>query len=205
MTSFNYMLAQIIAVWRMAANMPDWRKELDTSVDGVFRSFQAALYALPVNAALYILFWRNAGRFDDFPVSPLVAAGVVPFVVTQLFAFAIEWSASLVLLVMVARSIKVEHQIANMIVGYNWSQVIMSAVQLATVMIIGVTGTSTLGGAVAMPALVLQLAILWGVIRRAFGASSGSSIAIIVLLLLVGMTAVTITTSVALALVQVSP
>ncbi len=196
MEKLRYAADQIAAVWKMAANDPDWRDRLDASVDGVFRSFEAALYAIPLSVALYAFTLRAAAHTDEFPTAPLVSAPAPAFIGVQTIAYAAEWAASLALLILVARTLGADRRAATLIAGYNWAQAPITAIQAATMGGIAFSGSSALGGALAIPALVLQILILWGVLRRGYERDVGVTIAILGGLILVSIVATSLVVSV---------
>lgn len=168
MTRLNHAAQQIASVWRMARGAPDWRRELDTSVDGVFRSLTAIVFAVPLRAALYLLFWRMASDFSGPMVTPLVKLGPGFFVTIQTIAYVVEWIVSIVAIGLIARNLKAGHLAAPAIVAFNWAQVMLAGAQLLPLLVQGATGDDATTGLVALLVLAFQIYLMWGIMRRSF-------------------------------------
>ncbi|MBI1391121.1 MAG: hypothetical protein GC152_00125 [Alphaproteobacteria bacterium] len=199
MTSyFDYAIGQIGAVWKMATNDPRWRDELDYSVDGVFRSFSAANVAVPLAVALYWLSWRAAdvavSNAEDLGLaaSPLLQGAAIGYIATMVVAYAAEWAASLGFLAIAARGLKAERRIAPAIVGYNWAQPPITLIQAIAMGGVAVSESTQIASVLALPALVLQILILWGVLRRGLDRKVGETLAVLFGLIFVSIAVTTL-------------
>ncbi|MEM9422677.1 MAG: hypothetical protein AAF986_09260 [Pseudomonadota bacterium] len=185
MFQFEYARQQVTAVWKMATNDAGWRDQLDTSVDGVFRSAWAVLYAVLFSLAMSFFAWQSMSIADDTPKFPLFYAGKYIFIGVQTSEILIAWLANLVALTLIARNLGADGRIAQIIVGFNWAQPIVLFIQAMAYGVLAFSQSSTLGGIVFLPALVLQVLIVWGVLRRGFERDTGTTVAIIGGILLV--------------------
>jgi hypothetical protein len=177
---------QIGGVWKMATNADDWRAELDRSVDAVFASFAAFLISAPLVILYTASAKRAAARIPEFSDSFYVSAPLALLVIGDLLTFALDWAASLALLVMLARATGAGKHAADLIVGYNWIQPIITAVQLPAIAVMAATASATTGGLLGIPAFALTLFLIWGVVRRGLGSQPAPTAAIIVMLIVAG-------------------
>lgn len=187
MISLDYVARQIGGAVKMALGAEDWRASLDRSVEDVFRSATAILISAPL-VLLATLTARNAAaRMPDASSAVLASAPLAAVVVGDLATFVADWAASLALLVALARATRAEKQAADLVLGFNWIQPVVVAVQLPAIALTAATGSRALGALLAMPALALAVMLLWGVVRRGLGAQPAPAGAIVVMLLLVGV------------------
>lgn len=85
-----------------------------------------------------------------------------------------------------ARATGAGKQAADIIVGYNWLQPAIAAVQLPPIAIMASTASAGAGGLASLPAFAITLYFIWGIIRRGLNASASSAVAILFMLLIVG-------------------
>lgn len=190
---------QIGAAWRMAWNRDGWRDGLDRSVDGVFASFAAILFAAPFYVVSYASIRRAADASDKKISDPVLDAPAAIGVPAQLIGVLADWSASILILIIVARVIRAEKRASELIAGYNWIQVPIAAAQAIPLIVLGFAGAQRYAGAFYLPAVALVVALLWGVLRRALQTDVAATIGVIILLTLVGLIVQTTATSLALA------
>lgn len=199
MIGFDRAAAQIGAAWGMAWNRPDWRDGLDRSVDGVFASFSAILFAAPFYVVSYAAI-RRAAAGSQKPISdPILEAPAAIGVPAQLVGVLADWAASIVILIFAARIIGAEKRASELIAGYNWIQVPIAAVQAVPLVVLGLAGGQRYAGAFYLPAVALVIALLWGVLRRALATGVAATAGVIILLTLAGLLVQTAATSLALA------
>ncbi|MEO1013896.1 MAG: hypothetical protein AAFX08_01780 [Pseudomonadota bacterium] len=200
MGRFEYAASQISAVWKMARNDPDWREDLDASVDGVFRSFEAAFYAIPLSVILFAFFLRAAANAEEPPSAPLFSASPAIFIGVQTVAYIAEWAAGVTLLAIAARSLNASRSAAPLIASYNWAQPPITALQTVTMGGIAITGASASSVAIAFASIILQMIILWGVVRRALECDIGVTVAILAGLLVSSILAASLVVNLGAAL-----
>lgn len=186
MILLDHAARQIGGAWKMAMGAEDWRAALGRSLDDVFGSFAAFLVAAPLVALLTVSARQAAIRISEASDPLYATAPIAALIAGDLVAFALDWAASLSLLILLARATGAGKRAADLIVGYNWIQPIVVALQLPAVALMAASASRTLGALVGLPALALALVLLWGVIRRGLGAQAGPSAAIIVMLIVVG-------------------
>jgi len=187
MIDLDYVARQLAGVWKMTTGDAGWREDLDLTADGVFRSFGAVLFALPLSLALYFLYWRAAQRVVDIPKSDLLAAGPLGFFAAQLATTLADWALSVCLLIAFARTLSAERRIADVIVGFNWAQLLIIFIQIIPMAALATTGQATTGALLGLPAMALQLAILWGVLRRGFEKDAGPTVVMLAALIAAGL------------------
>lgn len=196
----DYAARQIGGVWKMAWNLPGWEGALDRSVDGVFRSFWAALIAAPFVVLGFVSVRRAAARAPDFPDAPILAAPVFVATAIEVAAFAVDWGASLAALIVAARLLKAERHAADAIIGYNWLQVPTTAAQALPL------AASSLGREIAgllfLPVLAFVVALYWGMLRRSLRIGPAAAAGLILLLTIVGLVANALVSTAGLALLQ---
>jgi len=198
MISFEYAAVQLVAVWRMAINNPGWRDSLDRSVDGVFRSFFAILFAAPFTIFSYLALQRAAGNLPDIPATPMLEAPLPFFIFWEATAYLLDWAVSLGVIVLVAKAVNAERNVAQTIIAFNWTQVLTAAAQAAPFAAMTLTTNAAIVGTVALPALVFSIFVYWGVLRRGLDVSAGVVIALIGAFAIVGIIVSSIVSQVAL-------
>ena len=186
MISFDEAARQIAGAWKMARGSDDWRSSLDRSVDSVFSSFAAFAFAAPLVVLFTASAKRAAARIPDFSDSLYQTAPLIPLLAADLLTFALDWAASLALLVMLAQRTGAGKNTADLIVGYNWIQPLIAAAQLPSIAVMASTASTTAGALLGIPGFALAIFLIWGVVRRGLGAQPAPAAAIIAMLIIVG-------------------
>lgn len=187
MILFDTAAGQIAGAWKMAFNAGDWKAALDRSIDGVFGSFSAFLFAAPLVALFTLSARRAAARVPDFPDTLYQSAPLAALLVADLATYALDWGASLALLVMLARASGAGDRAADVIVGYNWIQPVIAATQLPSIALMASTASAAAGGLFGLPAFALTAFLIWGIIRRGLNVAPAQAAAAFVALALVGI------------------
>lgn len=187
MISLDQAARQMNGAVKMAFNRSDWRQSLDRDVDDVFSSAFAIALCIPLLALSTHATMRAADRIPDLAESLYAKAPFAALFISDLATFAIDWAASLVLLVLVARATGAGRQAADLIVGFNWIQPLIVAAQLPAIALMAASASQTLGALVFLPAFALTLTLLFGVVRRGLGAEPVPAAAVIIMLILVGV------------------
>lgn len=203
MIGFERAARQIGAAWAMAWNRDGWRESLDRSVDGVFASFAAILFAFPFYVISYASIRRAAAKAAEKVTDPILTAPAAIAIPSQVLGVLADWFGSLAVLIAIARFVGADKRAAELIAGYNWIQAPISAAQAAPLLIIGLLGASSATTAFYMPAVALVFALLWGVLRRSLETDAMATIGIIALLTLIGLVLQTAVTSLALSVLGV--
>jgi len=184
---FEYAARNIKGVWRLAFGGPDWRDDLDISVDGVFRSFWAIAFAAPFSVLAFLSARRAALASPDFDAAAIANAPLAVILTADIVGIALDWGASIAALVFTARALGAQKQMAQMIVGFNWAQVIATIAVALPVAVLGVTMSMDLFVLLYLPAVGFALALLWGVLRKSLPLNVSMTVALIVMLTLIGV------------------
>lgn len=187
MTSFDKAAGQMAGAWKMAFDAEGWRSSLDRSIDGVFGSFSAFLFAAPLVALFTATAKRAATRIPDFPDTLYQTAPLASLIVADLATYAIDWGAGLSMLVLLARASGAGDRAADLIVGYNWIQPAVAAVQLPPIALMASTASAAAGGILGLPAVVLTAFLIWGIIRHGLNVAAAQAAAAFVALALLGI------------------
>lgn len=202
MIDFDYVARQAGGVWKMIWKRDGWEDELDRSVDGVFRSFQAMLIVAPIVLAGRFSFRRAAESIEEWRNSPLADAPYAYSIGVQMFGFYLDWIVSIVILVFAARALNASRRVGDLIIGYNWAHIAIAIAQTVPLALFGLKGGKVWGAAAYLPAVAFIVAILWGVIRRGMGAKPAPAAGVIALLIVAGLILEAIVGSLAEALYQ---
>ena len=186
MTLLDHAAKQLRAVWKMVVNDENWRDEIYHSVDAVFKSLWAIAYTFPLVVLRAITAQRSAKGFDETTNLPLIDASPVVFASVEAITFLLDWALSITLLIIVAKVLNLGRRSADVIISYNWIQLPMVASSLLPALALGIPGGVGVAMLIALPIFILQIAMLWGVIRRGFETEVAPTIAIITLLFLTG-------------------
>lgn len=187
MISFDIAARQMGGAMRMAFDAKDWRDRLSRSIDDVFESFAAFLFSAPLVVLATVVARRAAIRAPDIEAPLYETAPLAALIAFDLATFALDWAASLFLLVMIARAMGAGRHAADVIVGFNWVQPIIAAVQLPALALMAASASRGVGVAVALPGFAFSLALIFGVVRRGIGAERAQSGAIVFMLMLAGV------------------
>ena len=181
----TYVWSHIRGVWGMAWGRAGWESELDRTVEGVFRSFFAVAMAAAVMAVVFI---GARGAADAAAVKEdiLLSAPLPAFLIANVFVFFVDWAAGLVALLFSARHLKVDKRAGDALIGYNWSQLIVAAAQAAPLAVLAASRSQAAFVASFFFALMVAIALIWGVVRRGLGLAPNLSTAVVAVLLLVG-------------------
>lgn len=182
MISAREISSSIYGAWRLVRMDSGAMQYFDTSIEGFWRSFFAAVIVAPAQIALAILRPEEAVQVDGLRYTIVVA-----------IAYVVEWTAWPLVMFHIAKPLQREAAYPGYIVAYNWSQVIGAGFLLA-LMLIGrlLLPSDDLGGLIFVGIMML-LAYQWIVARIALNISAGfAAILVIVniaLTMLIGITA----------------
>ncbi len=204
MIDIDYAAGQLSAVFRMAlardpANADASLGEIDSSVDGFFRSFWAIALAAPFAIVSVISVRTAARRAPEIETGPLYDSPLAIHLGVEGFGYLLDWGVSIAAIALFARAIGATKAASEAIVSYNWAQVIAHGVQAAPISVIALFGAQSLAPLLFLPVLAFVLVLFWGVFRRAMGASAGMAAAIIILLTLISLIVSSLVTALARA------
>ena len=148
----------IYGAWRLALFDPGGMRHFDRSLHGFWRSFQAAILALPLYA---LLIWIHLAGMHVGGGWPRVLLG-------EGIAYVIGWVAFPLAFYYVAPIIDRTDHYLGFIVAYNWTSLIQLAILLPAygIAALGILPAG-LGSAVADVAEIATLVYEWYVIRTA--------------------------------------
>jgi hypothetical protein len=175
----------------MARGKGDWEERLDMSTRAVFVSF----WAMPLSLPAIILsneLVRRVQLTSDAP--PFVAMpGPVLGAVVAVAAALLAWSASLFVLARLAHRTGAGWRVSPLLIGYNWSRLIVHLVSGLGAVLVVLTGQPFLQGPLALGAVVLAIWLDYGVVRRALAIGLGPTLGILLMLFLARALAVIVT------------
>ena len=150
----------------------------DTSIDGFWRSFRAALICYPLYLAL--LSFRVPG-------ASWTQSGVPTILIVETIAFVISWTAFPLLILPLARLLGREDRFLAFIVVYNWSQI----PQTVLFVLVGLDGATGLlaPSAAGFAQLVAAIAVLvyeWYIARVALLVTGAQATVVVMVDLVLG-------------------
>jgi hypothetical protein len=145
----------------------------DTSIDGFWRSFRAAVICYPLYLLLVGL--RVAAAQWE-------ASGVAPILIVETIAYVITWVAFPLLILPVARQLRRDDRFLLFMVAYNWSQIPQTVV-VVLVVLDGATGLLPPSEAsfAGLLAIIATLVYEWYIARVAL-AVTGAQAALVVII-----------------------
>lgn len=154
----------IYGAWRLAHGDRSGLAHFDTSIEGFWRSFAAAIVALPAYAVLVGL------ATADYP-GEIHWGGVV---LVEGIAYALDWFAFPLAAVYLCRWLDRRGRYTRLIVALNWAKVIEAALMVPAALV----GSLAPGGVLAAVPVVLFVALLvyhWFVTRVALDVGAGEA------------------------------
>jgi len=158
MPTLHEIVTSLYGACRLARFDPNGMSYFDTSVEGVWRSFFAAVLIAPFYAVLLaIRFPLDGGDID--PMQFTLAEGV---------AYVMSWVAYPVVMVTLTQVMGCWERFPAYIAAYNWSMVLQNALFLP-IGILGATGAISADAAsfLWLVALVAVLVYIWFIARTA--------------------------------------
>ncbi len=144
----------------------------ETSIEGFWRSFYAAVIVAPFYAVLLLMRHAAGGAAVDG----------VRFASVEAIAYVIAWVAFPLAMVPLARVLDREERYLGYIVAYNWASVLQNAVYLPLVML-GVAGTisAETAQALVLIAIFLILVYTWFITKVALTVGARTAAALVAL------------------------
>ncbi len=164
MLSAREAVLSLYGAYRLARFDARGMTYFETSLEGFWRSFYAAVIVAPFYAVLLLM--RHA--------VDTTGVGAVRFASVEAIAYVIAWVAFPLAMVPLARVLDREERYLGYIVAYNWASVLQNAVYLPLVML-GVAGTLPADAAntLTVIALILILVYTWFIARVALNVGAG--------------------------------
>ncbi len=206
MIDFDYAARNIQGVWRLAVEGPEaqWsgRNGVDRSVEGVFRSFWAVALTAPFSLLAFVSAHRAAMQSETLQPVLLAEAPMALLLIAELAGFLADWALSIGALVVTARALDAQSRTGDVIICFNWAQV-MAAIAVSTpIFLFALTANASLFSIFYLPALGFAIMLLWRVLRGCLPLSVGMTIALLAMLALIGVIANATVTGGALFLFQ---
>ena len=150
----------------------------DTSLDGFWRSFRAALICYPMYLALLAM---------RVPAPPWDSAGVIRIVLIESIAFVISWTAFPLLILPLSRAFGRENRFLAFMVVYNWCQVPQTVLFLIVGLDIaaGILPGSA-GDAVGLAAAIAVMVYEWYIARLALTIPAAQAVLVVLVDLVLG-------------------
>jgi hypothetical protein len=170
--------AGIYGAWRLACRDRGGIRLFDTSLDGFWKSFHAALFVAPGFMFLKLLSFSGLGA--EFPLFRLLAL--------QSIAYVIGWFAFPLVMIYVTDALDRWERYFDFIVAFNWSNVL----QMALLVVVTVLTTAgVLPGALGMLAtLIATLAIIyyeWFIAVTALQITGGQAAGVVTVDIVIGI------------------
>ncbi len=189
---FDYATAHLSAIWRLGfspENSKDaWRDMIDRSVDGVFKSFWAMVYAAPFAALSFTSTYKVAPQVSEAFRSPLFEAPFPILFLVLFLTYGLTWIINIAIMAFVASRAGYKREVSDLVICYNWAQVPILAIQAIPITLAALSqATASFGFLLAVAGLCMVMILYWRIFRRSLGAGIGLTIALLSLLLIVNV------------------
>ena len=176
MTSIGEAARGIYGAWRLLHGDRSGLGWFDTSMTGYWRSFAAAIVALPSYVALVML--SAADYPGEIHITGLLAVEAI--------AYLIDWFAFPLAAIYICDWMGKGAQYTRLIVALNWAKVIEVAIMVPAALVASLVP----GGVLALIPVAIFIAILtyhWWVTKVALGATTGEAIAMMIINVMIGI------------------
>lgn len=165
----------------------DWKRYLDGSIEDVIRSFAAIILCTPFVALMIVISRRAAIAAPNYDSSIYTKAPASLIYAGDLLAWGLIWGASLLVLISIARGLKADAKAPQLIIAYNWAQLLGAALLFFPAIAFIATLNYEIMLMVQMVVLIINLIVLWRILRILLTIDTGSAIAIISGLVIIEM------------------
>jgi hypothetical protein len=192
MPDWTEIQSSILGAWRLFVLNEDGMNRFNTTVDGFWRSFFAAVLLAPV-----ALFAGTVQRDMRIEAESLVAIGgptsaaptvpeLGPFLFVQMTAFGFSWVIFPLVMIGVTRLLSVTGRYAPFVVAFNWSNVIVALINLPPILLYGL-GLISIEAAIAPALLIIFIATgyRWFIARVALGVAPMAAFAVALISILI--------------------
>ncbi len=155
MSNFSKTLYALYGTYRLARFDTAGMKHFEDTPAGFWHSFQAAIWVFPLYLLTVLARWDRM----DSDIS------VLYFLLVQIIAYVIAWTAYPVILPYVARAFDRQANYQRSIIAYNWTAVIqnLAYTPLAIISLTGATGA----GLLTLIVFILIISYSWFVTKTA--------------------------------------
>lgn len=178
------------AIWRLFLGRREALRDLDTSSDGFWRSFQVILLVAPLYLVASFADWQALSAIDSLTGEPMtgIAFGGEAFAASRVVTLALDWVTLPILLALLAGFLGIRQTYGAFVVARNWS-VPVAVAPFAAIALLEMAGIAT-GDLVVILSLVafaFSLRIAYMVARVALDAPMPIAIGYVVLDFLVSL------------------
>jgi hypothetical protein len=170
MITLREIVSGLYGAFRLACLKRDGVHYFNTSLQGFWRSFFAALLVLPLYVILIALRFGEPGLTHD----------TFRYVSVELISYAVSWVAFPLAIQPFARQFEREENYLGFIVAYNWAAVLQSVFYLPIAMLI-VTQLipAPYDSIISLLAISLIMVYVWFIARVALDVPAGVAIAVV--------------------------
>jgi len=173
MISTREVVAALFGVWRLAQFEEDGWQAFDTSMDGVRKSFFAAVLVAPAQAMMIML---SLGTSEIAPT-----AGAPRMVAVFAISYVIGWAVFPLIMYGVCRVIDKGELWGKYIVGYNWMSVLQVGIFLPIALLSVAIGPGGLATVLSVASLLAVATYAWFVVRTGLNIPAGGAAAVVFL------------------------
>ncbi len=162
----------LYGAYRLALRDPGGMAFFDTSMDGFWRSFFAAVLIAPLYFIL--LYVRYRAGLVDAPLFRLIAV--------EASAYTIAWVAFPLAMITLCRILKRDDRYLGFIVAYNWAAVLQNGLYLP-LSFLAIAGAipSPAGNMISLAVLIAILFYTWFIAKTALNITSAQAVTVVFL------------------------
>lgn len=170
----------LYGAWRLARLDPAGVRFLDRSLEGFWKSFFAAVLAIPAHVVILLL------QLAELEIS----AGPLRVVVVESLIYVISWLAFPFVMFYLTQTLDRAKEYQGFVVAYNWAQIIQLLVVLPAVLVIaGEWLPGPIANFLYIGVLVAVLGYEWFIARTALALNGGGAAGVVALAFVLGATA----------------
>ncbi len=162
----------LYGAYRLALRDPQGMTFFDTSVNGFWRSFFAAVLIAPLYLVLLSVRYRVG----------LIDAPLFRLITVEISAYIIAWVAFPLAMITLCRILKRDDRYLGFIVAYNWAAVLQNGIYLP-LSFLTITGAipAPAGNMISLAVLIAILFYTWFIAKTALNITSAQAAAIVFL------------------------
>jgi hypothetical protein len=173
MISQREVMTALYGVWRLAHFDKDGWRALDHSIDGIWKSFFAAVLVAPAQAVMIMM---SLSASEAVPT-----AGPLRMIAVFSISYVIGWVAFPLIMAAVSETFGKGANFGRYIVGYNWAQVVQVGVFFPAAVISTAFGPGGAASLISLAALLAVLTYAWFVARTGLDIPAVGAVAVVVL------------------------
>ena len=183
MISSAYVADHLRGVWRIAFG-GDWRALFDRSISGAFNS----LWAIPIAAPFALLAaatTREAAKLQPEFGEALTSIPFLAVAIAQIVKLVLAWASGVGVILALSRFLNARANAIDAVIAFNWSQLLGFLLAAGPMLLFVGIQSVEIFGATLFPAAVINLFVVWRVIRETLPLDIATAVATIAFLLLV--------------------